>query len=282
MANHPKYHSTQNILILLSYTAAIVAVSTLSLPLLASSQTLYFPGLCVGLKNTLELCAGAKPKRGNSVSLVATVGATNARALIHNSEDISGPLPQDFGFSILSYLGLANNNLSGPIPASVGHLHGSLLEIVLLNNQLSGCLPHELGMLNKAAVIDAGKNQLTGPIPTSFSCLTRVEQLNLAGNRLYGHVPEALCKLAWPAGRLGNLTLRGNYFTSVGPACAALIKDGVLDVKMSCAASRTPGGGAHAMCVGPLSAPQARLRPRMQKGRSNSVAKIRKRSSQFP
>jgi len=186
------------------------------------------------LHHKLELCAGAKPKRGNSVSLVATVGATNARALIHNSEDISGPLPQDFGFSILSYLGLANNNLSGPIPASVGHLHGSLLEIVLQNNQLSGCLPHELGMLNKAAVIDAGKNQLTGPIPTSFSCLTRVEQLNLAGNRLYGHVPEALCKLAGPAGRLGNLTLRGNYFTSVGRACTALIKGGILDVKNNC------------------------------------------------
>jgi len=52
--------------------------------------------------------------------------------------------------------------------------------------------------------------------------------------------------------------------------------------RLSCAASHTPGGGAHAMCVGPLSAPQARLRPRMQKGRSNSVAKIRNRSSQFP
>ncbi|XP_066364294.1 uncharacterized protein At4g06744-like [Miscanthus floridulus] len=200
MANHPKCHSTQNILILLSYTAAIVAVSTLSLPLLASSQSLDFARICVGPKNILELCVGAEPKRGNSVSLVATVGATNARALIHNSEDISGPLPQDFGFSNLSYLGLANNNLSGPIPASVGHLHGSLLEIVLLNNQLSGCLPHELGMLNKAAVIDA----------------------------------EALCKLAGPAGRLGNLTLRGNYFTSVGPACSALIKGGLLDVKNNC------------------------------------------------
>jgi len=85
-------------------------------------------------------------------------------------------------------------------------------------------------------VIDAGMNQLTGPIPASFSCLRSVEQLNLAGNRLYGEVPDALCKLAAgpPAGRLANLTLSGNYFTSVGPACAELIKDGVLDVKNNC------------------------------------------------
>ena len=74
----------------------------------------------------------------------------------------------------------------------------------------------------------------SGPIPSSFSCLSSVEQLNLASNHLYGQVPDAVCKLAGPAGRLANLTLSGNYFTSVGPACAALIKDGVLDVKNNC------------------------------------------------
>ncbi|VAI58479.1 unnamed protein product [Triticum turgidum subsp. durum] len=128
----------------------------------------------------------------------------------------------------------SNNKLTGPIPPSIMHMQDFLLEMHLLNNQLSGCLPNELGMLTKTAVIDAGMNQLTGPIPSSFSCLNSVEQLNLGGNRLYGQVPDALCKLAGPAGRLSNLTLSGNYFTSVGPACSALIKDGVLDVKYNC------------------------------------------------
>ncbi|XP_062219657.1 uncharacterized protein At4g06744-like [Phragmites australis] len=155
-------------------------------------------------------------------------------ALLLYNYGLSGPLPANIGSSKLSYLALANNKLTGPIPPSIGHLQDSLLEVLLLNNQLSGCLPHELGMLTKAAVIDAGMNQLTGPVPSSFSCLSSVEQLNLAGNRLYGEVPDALCKLAGPAGRLANLTLSGNYFTSVGPACAALIKEGVLDVKNNC------------------------------------------------
>ncbi|VAI58478.1 unnamed protein product [Triticum turgidum subsp. durum] len=156
------------------------------------------------------------------------------RALLLNSNSLSGPLPANLGFSKLRYLALANNKLTGPIPPSIMHMQDFLLEMHLLNNQLSGCLPNELGMLTKTAVIDAGMNQLTGPIPSSFSCLNSVEQLNLGGNRLYGQVPDALCKLAGPAGRLSNLTLSGNYFTSVGPACSALIKDGVLDVKYNC------------------------------------------------
>ncbi|RCV07311.1 hypothetical protein SETIT_1G233800v2 [Setaria italica] len=161
-------------------------------------------------------------------------GVTDSKALLLNHNNISGPLPSNLGLSKLSYLAVANNRLTGPIPTSIEQLQDSLLEVLLLNNQLSGCLPHELGMLHKASVINVGMNQLTGPIPSSFSCLSSVEQLNLGGNRLYGQVPDALCKLAGPAGRLANLTLPGNYFTSVGPACAALIKDGVLDVKNNC------------------------------------------------
>uniref|UniRef100_A0A0E0CNF2 Leucine-rich repeat-containing N-terminal plant-type domain-containing protein n=1 Tax=Oryza meridionalis TaxID=40149 RepID=A0A0E0CNF2_9ORYZ len=152
-----------------------------------------------------------------------------------NNKNIPGALPANIGFSKLSYLALANNKLTGPIPPSISHLQDSLLEVLLFNNQLSGCLPHELGLLTKAAVIDAGMNQLTGPIPSSFSCLTSVEQLNMGGNRLYGEIPDALCKLAaGPAGRLANLTLSSNYFTSVRPACLSLIKDGILNVKNNC------------------------------------------------
>lgn len=162
-------------------------------------------------------------------------GATSSKALLLNYNNLAGPLPATLGFSKLSYLALANNKLTGPIPPSISHLQDTLHEVLLLNNQLSGCLPRELGMLINAAVIDAGMNQLTGPIPSSFSCLTSVEQLNLGGNRLYGEIPDALCKLAaGPAGRLANLTLSSNYFTSVGPACLSLIKDGVLNVKNNC------------------------------------------------
>lgn len=185
---------------------------------------------CVAAMIEFRFRLGTGPDKGGGI----IPGVADGKALLLNYNDLSGQLPADLGFSKLSFLALANNRLTGPIPPSVAHLKDSLLEVLLLNNQLSGCLAPELGMLAKAAVIDAGMNQLTGPIPSSFSCLISVEQLNLAGNRLYGHVPDALCRLAGPTGRLANLTLSGNYFTSVGPACAALIKDGVLNVKSNC------------------------------------------------
>ncbi|KAF8735547.1 hypothetical protein HU200_014476 [Digitaria exilis] len=185
---------------------------------------------CVTVTIHFRIHAGSKSNRGGGI----IPGVTDGKALLLNYNNLSGPLPENLGFSKLSFLALANNKLIGPIPQSIGHLQDSLLELLLLNNQLSGCLPQELGMLHKATVIDAGMNQLTGPIPSSFSCLSSVEQLHLASNRLYGQVPDALCKLAGPAGRLANVTLSGNYFTSVGPACTALIKDGVMDVKNNC------------------------------------------------
>ncbi|OEL18076.1 Uncharacterized protein BAE44_0020905 [Dichanthelium oligosanthes] len=185
---------------------------------------------CITANLNFTVHIGSGDKKGGS----NVPGATDSKALLLNYNSLSGPLPANIGFSKLSYLALANNKLTGPIPSSIEHLQDSLFEMLLLNNQLSGCLPHELGMLTKAAVIDAGMNQFTGPIPSSFACLSSVEQLNLAGNSLYGQVPDALCKLAGPAGRLANLTLSGNYFTSVGPACTELINDGVLDVKDNC------------------------------------------------
>uniref|UniRef100_A0A0E0NHS9 Leucine-rich repeat-containing N-terminal plant-type domain-containing protein n=1 Tax=Oryza rufipogon TaxID=4529 RepID=A0A0E0NHS9_ORYRU len=173
--------------------------------------------------------------RSGSQKRVGMANAMTGKAMLINDNKMIGLLPANLSFSTLSYLAVANNRLTGSIPPSIAQAKDSLLELLLLNNQLSGCLPHELGMLTKAAVIDAGMNQLTGPIPSSFSCLTSVEQLNLGGNRLYGEIPDALCKLAaGPAGRLANLTLSSNYFTSVGPACLSLIKDSVLNVKNNC------------------------------------------------
>lgn len=188
---------------------------------------------CVTATINFKFNISTDPRKGWGWGMIPRV--TDSKALLLNYNNLPGQLPADLGFSKLSYLALANNKLTGPIPPSISHLQDSLLEVLLLNNQLSGCLSQELGMLYKTTVIDAGMNQLTGPIPSSFSCLTSVEQLNLGGNRLYGEIPDALCKLAaGPAGRLANLTLSSNYFTSVGPSCLSLIKDGVLNVKNNC------------------------------------------------
>ncbi|KAL6651006.1 hypothetical protein ACP70R_009931 [Stipagrostis hirtigluma subsp. patula] len=157
------------------------------------------------------------------------------QAIFVNNNQFSGSLPDNLGDSPVNYLSLANNRFTGEIPRSIARAAGTLVEVLFLNNSLGGCLPHELGLLAGATVIDAGTNRLTGTIPASFACLGKVEQLNLADNLLYGEVPDALCRLAYPwSGSLKNLSLSGNYFTSLGACCWDLLVGGRLNVDGNC------------------------------------------------
>ncbi|RRT55363.1 hypothetical protein B296_00016363 [Ensete ventricosum] len=163
----------------------------------------------------------------------ASVFSLDLDVLFLNNNNFNQPLPASLGSSPVAYLTLANNGFTGPIPRSIFNASRTLVEVLFLNNKLSGCLPYEIGSLSTATVFDVGFNQFTGPIPWSFGCLLKVEQLNLAGNLLYGEVPDLVCRLA-KDGSLANLSLSGNYFTSVGHSCWELIKRKVLDVRQNC------------------------------------------------
>ncbi|KAL1833722.1 hypothetical protein ACET3Z_003373 [Daucus carota] len=150
--------------------------------------------------------------------------------LFINNNNFMQKLPDTLGSGKFYYLSLANNNLSGSIPSSIGDLKDTLVEILLLNNQLSGCLPCEIGLLRHLTLFDTSQNNFTGPIPASFSCLGHLELLNLAQNQLSGAIPDSLCLLP----KLANLSLSDNYFTKVGPLCKILIWRKVIDVRMNC------------------------------------------------
>ncbi|CAL9151867.1 unnamed protein product [Musa hybrid cultivar] len=144
-------------------------------------------------------------------SVPASVFALDLDVLFLNNNNFFQPLPADLGSSPVAYLTLANNGFTGPIPRSICNASKTLVEVLFLNNKLSGCLPYEIGLLSIATV----------------------EQLNLAGNLLYGEVPDVVCRLA-KDGNLANLSLSGNYFTSLGLSCWDLVKSEVLDVRHNC------------------------------------------------
>lgn len=172
---------------------------------------------------------------GYSGQVPPSVFNIQTQVLFLNNNKFNGQIPANLGKTPANYITFAYNDFTGPIPRSIGQACNTLLEILFLGNRLSGCLPYEIGLLKNATVFDAGSNQLTGPIPPSFGCLRKVEQLNLAGNMLHGEVPDAVCRLANSKyGRLVNLSLSGNYFTSVGASCVGLIGCKVLDVKGNC------------------------------------------------
>jgi len=149
-----------------------------------------------------------------------------------NNNHFTECLPQNFGSTRARYLTFANNNLTGPIPKSVGFAP-NLTEVLFLGNQFDGCLPPEIGNLKKAVVFDVSKNSLTGPIPLSFGCLKSIQYLNLAHNNFYGCVPDNVCQISSLRNN-GNLSLADNYFNEVGPSCWSLIKSKVLDVSKNC------------------------------------------------
>ncbi|KAG7568096.1 Leucine-rich repeat [Arabidopsis thaliana x Arabidopsis arenosa] len=82
----------------------------------------------------------------------------------------------------LEVLGLAENNLGGPIPIEVVCRMKNLRELDLKQNRFVGQLPLCFGSLKKLRVLDLSSNQLSGNLPSIFSRLESLEYLSLLDN----------------------------------------------------------------------------------------------------
>ena len=91
-------------------------------------------------------------------------------------------------------LHLENNNLNGPLPASISELSG-LVAINLSNNSLTGSIPQDIGNLQNLYDLNLSFNKLSGPIPDSIGELTLIGNLALTDNELTGYIPKSLMNL---------------------------------------------------------------------------------------
>ena len=131
------------------------------------------------------------------------------------------PLGEWFGVTTdadgrVTELLLADNALTGPIPAELGNL--TIIEnLVLGSNELTGRIPRELGDFVRLWQLHLPDNDLTGPIPTSLGSLVNLERLFLSRNELTGPIPSelgSLVNLKWL--HLSTNELTGPIPTSLG------------------------------------------------------------------
>ena len=110
--------------------------------------------------------------------------------------------------SKLEMLSIADNNFGGHLPNSIGNFSIELDELYLGVNQISGKIPAELGHLANLILLTMELNNFEGIIPTSFGKFQKMQYLALTGNKLSGDIPPFIGNLS----QLFKLDLHSNMF----------------------------------------------------------------------
>ncbi|XP_027359027.1 receptor-like protein EIX2 [Abrus precatorius] len=141
----------------------------------------------------------------------------NLRSLILESNHISGSIPISLCQTIIGYLDLSKNNLSGEIlncwnhnlfhlnlannqingslPENIGHIMPQMTNLLLGNNLVTGSIPTSLCQM-ELVNLDLSKNNLSGEIPNCWKDNNRWEEINLSSNKLSGVFPSSFRKLS--------------------------------------------------------------------------------------
>ncbi|RWR97270.1 hypothetical protein CKAN_02669300 [Cinnamomum micranthum f. kanehirae] len=126
---------------------------------------------------------------------------TNLLVLLLQENQLSGSIPQEIGnLNKMDQLDLSNNNLTGPIPPSLGNATG-LHFLYLYGNLISGSIPQEIGGLKRIIILQFPGNFLEGPIPSTLGNLTELTKLRngeltrlqyfyLRNNSISGYLPQ--------------------------------------------------------------------------------------------
>ena len=197
--------------------------------------------LLLALCMLMSVATGAQVFTTDSLALVDLYNSTNGNEWARKDNWLSKmPVSTWYGITVsgnrVVKIQLGNNNLAGPIPASIGNisnlqffylpynkLNGVLppqitnclqLEYLYLNNnELTGMMPVDLENCIYLIAIDLSNNQLTGGILSTLNLLGQLEILNLSYNQLTGIIPPTVGNLK----NLFSLELTNNLLTGSIP-----------------------------------------------------------------
>ena len=131
--------------------------------------------------------------------------------------NLSGPLPSDFGAPDLAALSLSSNNITGHIPRAICNLQNlvfldlsrnrfvgefprcssmpNLAFLYLSNNNFSGNFPPLLQKCSELIVLDLAMNKFDGALPVWIGDLVNLRFLQLNHNMFYGDIPASITSL---------------------------------------------------------------------------------------
>ncbi|CAI8588373.1 unnamed protein product [Vicia faba] len=98
--------------------------------------------------------------------------------------------------SVLYEFSICCNNFGGILPNYIGNLSSELAILDLANNRISGKVPAELGSLVGLINLNMAYNQFVGNIPSTFGKFRKMQKLMLSGNKFSGDIPQLIGNLS--------------------------------------------------------------------------------------
>lgn len=141
----------------------------------------------------------------------------HVKGLYLAENNLTGEIPAEIGnLTALEFLDLSWNQLNGSIPEEIGNFK-NLRYFSLSQNQFNSTIPESIGNLSKLQTLSIDNSKINGPIPESIGNMSALEYLNLGNNQLSGSIPESIGKLT----SLHDLWLNDNELTGTLPASMA-------------------------------------------------------------
>lgn len=131
---------------------------------------------------------------GNIPGSIANL--TKLEELVIGQNNLTGPIPDSIGRNQqkLFYMIVANNPLTGTIPSGLGYA-SNLQELYIRETQVSGTIPVFLKNL-PLSNLDLSNNRLTGSIPDSLTSRANLFLVDLSNNQLTGSIPSSIRAIA--------------------------------------------------------------------------------------